>query len=78
MKPILIALIVIFASCSENDPEPQVSCSQLKTEIEVANKAILDHQAKGNGGNQAAWEVELKRLMEVKADKSNEYSKRAC
>lgn len=78
MKTILFALLVVLASCSENDPEPQIPCSQLKTEIEAAHKAILDHQAKGSDGNQAAWEVELKRLIEVKTVKTNEYSKRAC
>lgn len=77
MKAIIILSLVFFA-CSENDPEPQVSCETLRTEIQAAQKAINDHQAKGNGGNQAAWEAELARLNQIKAQKSNEYAKRAC
>lgn len=78
MKTILIAILVIFASCSENDPEPQISCDQLKSEIEAVSKSIQEHYAKGSEGNQDAWEKELTRLNSIKTEKSNEYYRRAC
>lgn len=78
MKTILLVILVIFASCSENDPEPQISCAQLKSEIEAVSKSIQEHYAKGSEGNQDAWGKELIRLNNIKTEKSNEYSRRAC
>lgn len=78
MKTILFALLVVLASCSENDPQPQVSCEQLNAEITQVNKQIETHYAKGNEGNQAAWESELKRLMNIKSTKVSEAKKRLC
>lgn len=71
--------LLILASCStEGDPVPQVPCEQLATEINAAHKAVLNHQAKGNGGNQKAWETELQRLINERDTKKNEFSKRHC
>lgn len=79
MKTILFALLIVLSACStENDPEPQVSCEQLNAEIAQVNKQIETHYAKGNEGNQAAWEAELKRLMNIKSTKVSEAKKRLC
>ena len=78
MKTILFAILVVLASCSENDPQPQVSCEQLNAEITQVNKQIETHYAKGNESNQAAWESELKRLMNIKSTKVSEAKKRLC
>lgn len=77
LKTSLAIGLLVLASCSE-DPEPQVPCKELKSQIEAITKQIAEHQAKGNGGNQAAWEAELKRLHDSKTVKYNEYKRRAC
>lgn len=78
MKSTAVLLIVLFSCSESDDPKPQVSCAQLKGEIEAVQKSILEHQAKGNEGNQSAWESELKRLNDIKTIKSNEYTTRHC
>ena len=79
MKTILFLFLIVLASCStDSDPEPQVSCEQLKSEINLASKAITEHYAKGSNGNPKAWEAELTRLNQAKTVKVNEYSRRAC
>lgn len=79
MKTLLLVILVIFASCSsDDDPKPQISCAELKAEIDLASKAITEHYAKGSQGNPTAWEEELNRLNQVKTVKSNEYARRAC
>jgi hypothetical protein len=77
MKTILL-VAVLFLSCSENDPHPQISCDELKKEIELVNKEITEHHAKGSAGNPEAWENELNRLNNIKTVKTNEYAKRHC
>lgn len=78
MKTILFAILIVLASCSENDPEPQISCEQLNAEIEQVNTQLDAHYAKGAGGNQSAWEKELNRLLDIKSNKVNEAKKRLC
>lgn len=78
MKTILFALLVILASCSENDPEPQLSCEQLNAEIAQVSAQITEHYNKGSQGNQSAWEKELRRLMDIKSKKTHEANTRLC
>jgi hypothetical protein len=78
MKALILISLLFFACSEDNDPQPVKSCAQLKSEIELAQKAILDHQAKGSNGDPEAWENELNRLNHIKTEKSNEYAKRAC
>lgn len=78
MKTILFALFIVLASCSSEDPEPQVSCEQLKAEIEQVNRQLDAHYSKGSEGNQSAWEKELTRLLNIKSSKVNEAKKRLC
>ena len=78
MKTILFALLIALASCSTEDPEPQLSCEQLNAEISQLTKQIETHYAKGSEGNQSAWEKELKRLQDIKYTKVNEAKKRLC
>ena len=74
----LIILLFVLASCSSDDPAPQSSCETLKSELQQVEKQLTDHQARGNQGNQAAWETELKRLMNIRNQKQNEVDKRLC
>lgn len=78
MKTILFAILIVLASCSSEDPEPQISCEQLKAEIEQVGRQLDAHYAKGSGGNQSAWEKELDRLLYIKSNKVNEAKKRLC
>lgn len=79
MKTILFVILIAFASCSSgDDPKPQISCAELKAEIDLASKAITEHYAKGSGGDPVAWEKELTRLNQIKTEKVNEYTTRAC
>lgn len=79
IRTTLIIFTLVLASCSDSDDSSkQLSCQELKSEIEVAQKAILDHQARGNGGNQSAWEAELERLTNIRNQKQNEYTQRHC
>ena len=79
MKTILFVILIGLASCSiEKDPEPQLSCEQLKAEIDQINKQITEHYAKGSNGNPDTWEKELTRLNQIKTPKVNEYATRAC
>jgi hypothetical protein len=78
MKTILFALLVVLASCSSEDPEPQVTCEQLNAEIEQVTRQIEAHYAKGAEGNQSAWEKESTRLINLKSTKVSEAKKRLC
>lgn len=75
---VVVLISIVLSSCSENDPEPQISCEQLQVEISAAQKAIEAHYAKGNQGNQYQWELDLKALLQDSTKKANEFKKRAC
>ena len=78
MKAIILFSLIVLASCSSDDPQPQQSCESLRAELEQVQKAIIDHQARGSQGNQSAWETELKRLMQLRDQKQHEVDKRLC
>ena len=78
MKTILFALVIVLASCSTEDPEPQLSCEQLNAEIAAVSAQISEHYNKGAQGNQVAWEKELRRLMVIRTKKTNEAKTRLC
>ena len=78
MKTILFALVIVLASCSTEDPEPQLSCEQLNAEISAVSAQISEHYNKGSQGNQVAWEKELRRLMDIRTKKTNEAKTRLC
>lgn len=75
---VVVLISIVLSSCSENDPEPQISCEQLQVEISAAQKAIEEHYLKGNQGDQSQWERVLKTLRQDSTKKSNEFKKRAC
>lgn len=74
----LIVILFVLASCSSDDPTPQQSCEALRGELQQVEKQISDHQARGAQGNQAAWETEMKRLIQLRNQKQNEVTKRLC
>jgi hypothetical protein len=76
-KCVLVCLF-FFACSSESDPEPQIPCQQLKQEIDLAYKAILDHQARSSNGNPVAWQAELERLVVARDAKQGEFTRRRC
>lgn len=79
MKTIILALTLALASCAiDKDPEPQKSCAELKAEIDLLDKQLAEHYAKGSEGNPTAWEKELTRLNQLKTPKAHEFSKRLC
>jgi hypothetical protein len=78
MKTLLFVSVILFASCSSDDPEPQIPCQQLKQEIDLAYKAILDHQARSSNGNPVAWQAELERLVVARDAKQGEFTRRRC
>lgn len=76
MKTIIL-VIFIFFSCSE-DLEPQKPCSQLKTELDAAQKALVEHKAKGSVGDQDVWLNTLNNLIRTRDEIQAEYTKRHC
>lgn len=78
MKTIILISFIFLASCSSDDPEPQKPCEQLKVELNAAQDAILDHQAKGSNGNPDAWKDELNRLTAKRDKIQGEFITRRC
>jgi hypothetical protein len=74
---ILIIIVIFLASCSE-DPEPQKPCAQLEQELNTAQKAVLELQAKGSNGNQDVWLNKLNNLIRTRDGIQAEYTTRHC
>lgn len=77
MKTLLIIVTCLLFSCSE-DPEPQKPCSQLKVELDAAQKALVEHKAKGSVGDQDVWLNTLNNLIRTRDEIQAEYTKRHC
>ena len=75
MKALII--IILLASCAE-DPKPQKPCEQLKIELDQAQKALVEHKAKGSVGNQDVWLNTLNNLIRTRDEKQAEYTSRYC
>lgn len=78
MKTLLFITVILLASCSSDDPEPQAPCETLQVQLNAAQKAIIDHQATGSNGNPEAWKYELKKLTTERDRIQGEFIRRAC
>jgi len=74
----LIIIVIFLASCSGEDPKPQKPCEQIKIELEAAQKALVEHYAKGSTGNQDVWLNTLNNLIRTRDEKQAEYTSRYC
>jgi hypothetical protein len=70
MRQLIILAIIFLASCSGEDPKPEMGCAMLKQEAQEAFKAHRAYQ----GGSK----VEEQRLYNIYKQLSDEHFNKRC